>query len=80
MTVIGQFDKKAILAKRTGNDGSEEIWMFDFDIDDFDGDLTELKNNIDLIPMITGLEETATNLDHYTIASGDNQNIVFLFL
>ena len=58
----------------------EEIWMFDFDIDDFDGDLTELKNNIDLIPMITGLEETATNLDHYTIASGDNQNIVFLFL
>ena len=29
LTVIGQFDKKAILAKRTGNDGSKEIWMFD---------------------------------------------------
>lgn len=54
--------------------------MFDFDIDNFDGDLTELKNNINLIPMITGLEETVSNLDHYTIMSGDNQNIVFLLL
>ena len=60
--------------------GVEHIWMFDFDTDDFDGDLTELKNNIDLIPMITGLEETVTDLDNYTIINGDNQNIVFLLL
>jgi hypothetical protein len=60
--------------------GHEEIWMFDFDIDNFDDDLTELENNINLIPMITGLEETVKDLDHYTIAQGDNQNIVFLLL
>ena len=29
LILIGQFDKKAILAKRKANDGSEEIWMFD---------------------------------------------------
>jgi len=60
--------------------GHEEIWMFDFNIDNFDGDITELESNIDLIPMITGLEETAKNLDHYTVTNGDNQNIVFLLL
>jgi hypothetical protein len=60
--------------------GHEEIWMFDFDIDNFDGDLTELENNNNLIPMITKLEETVNDLDHYTISHGDNQNIVFLFL
>ena len=60
--------------------GHEEIWMFDFDIDNFDGDLTELENNNNLIPMITGLEETVNDLDHYTITQGNNQNIVFLLL
>ena len=29
LKVIGQFDKKAILAKRKGLEGGEEIWMFD---------------------------------------------------
>jgi hypothetical protein len=64
----------------TKYDGYQELWMFDFDIDNFDNDLTLLKSNIDMIPMITGLEETAENLDQYTISHDDNQNIVFLFL
>lgn len=29
LVVIGQFDKKAILAMRNGTDGSKEIWIFD---------------------------------------------------
>jgi hypothetical protein len=60
--------------------GYEEIWMFDFEIENFDGNLSLFQENIDMIPMITGLEETAENLDHYTISHGDNQNIVFLLL
>ena len=58
--------------------GHQEIWMFDFTIDDFNNNLELLEKNIDLIPMITGLEETVENLKEYTITRGDNKNIVFL--
>lgn len=61
-------------------EGHQELWMFDFDVDNFDGDLSLLETTIDMIPMITGLEETAKNLDPYTVSHGNNQNIVFLLL
>ena len=60
--------------------GFHNVWLFDFELDDFDGDLNNLEGDINFIPMITGLEESNKNLQNYTIINGENKNICFLLL
>jgi len=59
--------------------GFQNLWIFDFNSDNFKND-AETLGSIDAIPMILGLEETAPNIKNYTVVSGENQNICFLFL
>jgi len=60
--------------------GFHNIWLFDFELDNFDGDLITLANDIDFIPMIIGLDESVKNMQSYTISHGSNKNICFLLL
>jgi len=60
--------------------GFHNVWLFDFDSDNFKNNLESLENEIGFIPMITGLEESVEDLKKYTIVSGENKNICFLLL
>ena len=61
--------------------GKQMLWTFDFDIE-FEGALTleMLKNDFDLIPIITGLNETALLTKALFRTSGKDKNIIFSVL
>jgi len=60
--------------------GNHNVWIFDFELENFNNNLEEICYMVDLIPMIQGLEESVKNLKNYTIADGENKNICFLLL
>jgi hypothetical protein len=57
----------------------QNIWKYTFDIDYEDGlDVDTLVNDFDLIPIITGLDETATfDNAHFLTKNVTNSNIYF---
>lgn len=60
--------------------GTHLVWTFEFDVE-FEGGLSEemLKEDFDLVPVITNLDETAKNEDGvFRCRSAYNTNIVFL--
>jgi hypothetical protein len=58
--------------------GKQNIWTFNFSIDYEGGlDLQMLKNDFDLIPIITGLTETAQLDKALFRTTGKDKNIIF---
>ena len=59
--------------------GFHNVWLFDFDSDNFENNLETLET-VDKIPMIINLEETIKDIKNYTVVSGENKNISFFYI
>ena len=59
--------------------GNNTVWKFEFDIEFEGGHSIELlQNDFNLVPFISGLNETAQFDDNVFITKGKKQNIVFI--
>ena len=60
--------------------GNHAVWIFDFSLDntpESSDTLHSIMSDVDLIPMISNLENTAELHKNYTITQGPDRNICF---
>ena len=60
--------------------GNHAVWIFDFSIDNSTDplkDIQQIMSDVDLIPMISDLENTFKMHKNYTITQGPDKNICF---